>query len=428
MIKREIYLSKIEPYINKNIVKVISGIRRCGKSTILLQIIDDLKQRGIKKENIILINFELKEYFNIKNIHQLDNLIEKLIKNTDKHYLFFDEIQEVKNWEKLINSYLAEKKHDIFITGSNAKLLSGELSTYLTGRYIEIKVYPFSFLEYKKYNTKIDYENSNTPISNETHNKKIDNTNSNESNAYKKVSDKEMFIDYLKYGGMPQLLEFETNEKIQYLIDLYNSIFLKDIIKRNEIRDIDLLERILLFIMANIGQLFSANSIVKYLKKDKINVSVNTIYNYLSYTEEACLVNKVKREDLVGKKILNHNEKFYLTDLGFRQAVYGNNEKDISQSIENIVYTELLRRGYNITIGKFKEKKVDFVCKKADEILYIQVSYILADENTVKREFEPLLKIQDNYPKYVITMDEFDFSRDGIKHLNLIDFLKGNII
>lgn len=410
MIKREMYLNIIEPYIDKNIVKVISGIRRCGKSTILLQIIDKLKQKGVKEKNIILINFELKEYFNIKNIQELDNLIEKLINPTGKNYLFFDEIQEIENWEKLINSYLAEKKYDIFITGSNAKLLSGELATYLTGRYIEIKVYPFSFLEF------IDYKKSNKNNGNNRNNKN-----------HEKFSDKEMFIEYLKYGGMPQILEFKTNEKIQYLTDLYNSIFLKDIIKRNEIRDVELLERILIFIMANIGQLFSANSIVKYLKKDRISVSVNTIYNYLSYMEEACLVNKLKREDLVGKKILNHIEKFYLTDLGFRQAVYENNEKDIGQSIENIVYTELLRRGYNITIGKFKEKKVDFVCKKADETIYIQVSYILADESTVKREFESLLKIQDNYPKYVITMDEFDFSRDGIKHINLIDFLKGNI-
>ncbi|KZX14510.1 ferric uptake regulator family protein [Methanobrevibacter cuticularis] len=413
MIKREMYLSRIEPYIDKNIVKVISGIRRCGKSTILQQIIDSLKQKGVKEENIILINFELKEYFNIKNIDKLDNLIEKLIKNTDKNYLFFDEIQEVENWEKLINSYLAEKKYDIFITGSNAKLLSGELATYLTGRYIEIKIYPFSFLEF------IDYKKSN---------KKIGHEKSKENRNYKKFSGNKLFIDYLRFGGMPSVLEFETNEKIQYLTDLYNSIFLKDIIKRNEIRDVDLLERILLFIMANIGQLFSANNIVKYLKKDKINVSVNTIYNYLSYMEEACLINKLKREDLVGKKILNHKEKFYLTDLGFRQAVYGDNEKDIDQSIENIVYTELLRRGYNITIGKFKEKEVDFVCKKAGETIYIQVSYILADETTVKREFESLLKIQDNYPKYVISMDEFDFSREGIKHINLIDFLKGNMI
>lgn len=396
LIRREIYLNKIRPYMNKNIIKVISGIRRCGKSTILQQIIQDLKEEGIKDENIILINFELKRYFNIKTITELDDLINNLIKNKSvKNYLFFDEIQEVENWEKLINSYLAEENYDIYITGSNAKLLSGELSTYLTGRFVEIRIYPFSYIEF------LDY-------------KKID---------YKRYDKEKTFNEYLKYGGMPSALEFQENKKIQYLTDLYNSIILKDIVKRNEIRDINLLDRILRFIMANIGQLFSANSIVKYLKKDKVNPSVNTIYNYLSYMEEACLINKVKKEDLVGKKILNHSEKFYLVDLGFREAIYGNNEKDIGQSLENIVYIELLRRGYNVTFGKFRTKELDFVCKNGEEIIYIQVSYILAEENTIKREFEPLLKIHDNYPKYVITMDRFDRSKEGIKHINMINFL-----
>lgn len=405
MIKREIYLNKVKPYIDKNIIKVISGIRRCGKSTILKQIIEELKSDGIKEENIILINFELKKYFNINNIKQLDNLINSLVKNKhEKNYLFFDEIQEVENWEKLINSYLAEGKYDIYITGSNAKLLSGELATYLTGRFVEIKIYPFSFLEYLEYLknlNKLEHENSNK---------------------------KRLFQEYLKFGGMPSTLEFRDNEKIQYLNDLYNSIILKDVVKRNEIRDLDLLDRIIRFIMANVGQLFSASSIVKYLKKDKVNVSVNTIYNYLAYIEEACLINKVRREDLIGKKILNYSEKFYLVDLGFREAIYGNNEKDIGQVLENIVYIELLRRGYKVTIGKFREKEVDFVCKKGKTIIYIQVSYILAEESTIKREFEPLLKIQDNYPKYIITMDEFDRSQHGIKHINMIDFLRKDIV
>lgn len=399
LIKRAIYLNKVRPYMNKNIIKVISGIRRCGKSTILQQIIQDLKEDGIKDENIILINFELRRYFHIKTITQLDELINDLVKNkSEKNYLLFDEIQEVENWEKLINSYLAEENYDIYITGSNAKLLSGELSTYLTGRFVEIRIYPFSFLEF------LDY-------------KKID---------YERFDKEELFKEYLKYGGMPSALEFQENEKIQYLTDLYNSIILKDIVKRNEIRDIDLLDRIIQYVMANIGQTFSANSIVKYLKKNKVSVSVNTIYNYLSYIEEACLINKVKRENIIGKKILNHSEKFYLVDQGFREAIYGNNEKDIGQTLENIVYIELLRRGYNVTIGKFRDKELDFVCKKGEKIIYIQVSYILSENNTVQREFEPLLKIQDNYPKYVITMDRFDRSQDGIKHINLMDFLMEN--
>ncbi|MDL2246785.1 ATP-binding protein, partial [Methanobrevibacter sp. OttesenSCG-928-K11] len=348
----------------------------------------------VHRENIILINLELKEFFHIKNIEDLDDFINSKIEGKQgKIYLFFDEIQEIKGWERLINSYYAEKKYDIYITGSNAKLLSGELATYLTGRYVEIKVYPFSYVEFLKY-----------------------------------YSGENIFNEYIKYGGMPSTLEFEGVEKFQYLSDLYNSILLKDIVKRNDIRDVDLLDRLTRFIMGNIGQLVSANSIVKYLKKDNVKVSINTIYNYLSYLEDACLINKVKREDLIGKKILNHSEKFYLTDLGFRQAIYGDNYKDIGQTLENIVYLELLRRGYEVTIGKLKDKEIDFVCKKGDLKIYIQVSYILAEESTINREFNPLLKIKDNYPKYVITTDQFDFSQNGVKHLNIDDFLKGNEI
>ncbi|WP_409199292.1 ATP-binding protein [Methanobrevibacter sp. DSM 116169] len=397
MIKRELYLNKINPYINKDIIKVITGIRRCGKSTILKQLSAEFIDNGVNKENIILINFELKEYFNIENIDQLDNLVNKLIKNKkDKIYLLFDEIQEVNGWEKLINSYLAEGRFDIYITGSNAKLLSRELASYLTGRYVEIKVYPFSYQEF------LEYTNSK--------------------------HDKNLFNEYIKFGGMPFILKFDDNEKNQYLTDLYNSIILKDVVKRNEIRDIDLLDRIIQFLMSNIGQSVSANNISKYLKKDKVKVSVNTIYNYLSYLEEACFINKVKREDLIGKKILNFPEKFYLTDLGFRQSTYGNNHKDIGQSLENLVFIELLRRDHDIKIGICKNKEIDFVCRKGDDRIYIQVSYLLASDEIIKREFDSLNKIQDNYPKYVLSLDDFDFSKNGIKHLNIVDFLTSDEI
>ena len=347
------------------------------------------------------MNFELEQYFNIRNIKQLSDYINKLVKNNnEKKYLFLDEIQDVENWERLINSYLAEDKFDIYITGSNAKLLSGELATYLSGRYVEIKIYPFSFSEFLKYQQLKHAKNN-----------KI----------------KNLFYEYLRFGAMPSTLEFKDNEKIQLLRDIYNSIILKDVVKRNEIRDVDLLDRIIRFIMANIGQLFSANSIVKYLKKENVNMSTKTIYNYLTYIEDAGLINKVKREDLIGKKILNYIEKFYVVDLGFRQMLFGNNERDIGQSLENIVYNELIRRGYDITIGKFKDKEVDFVCKKSKQTIYIQVSYILLDRNTIKREFEPLMKIKDNYSKYVISMDEFDMFREGIQHINMIDFLAGDL-
>ncbi|KZX10390.1 ATP-binding protein [Methanobrevibacter filiformis] len=408
MIKRGLYINKIKPYMNKDIIKVLTGIRRCGKSTILKQLVEELKNEGVNEEDIVLINFELKEYIHIKNIDQLANLISNLLKkNKNIKYLLFDEIQDVEGWERLINAYFAEKRFDIYITGSNAKLLSGELATYLSGRYVEIKVYPFSFrefLDYRKKNNKINYGKK-------------------EENTYLNPKIKKLFFDYLIYGSMPSTLNFSGDEKIQVYLDLYNSIILKDIVKRNEIRDIELLNRIFRFVIGNVGQLFSANSIIKYLKKDKIAIGTTTIYNYLTYMEDAGLIKKVKREDLIGKRILNYIEKFYLVDLGFRQSLYGKNKKDIGQSLENIVFNELVRRGYKITIGKFKEKEVDFVCKKGDKIVYIQVAYILTDENTIKREFEPLSKINDNYPKYVLTMDDFNMSQNGINHVNIINFL-----
>ncbi|KZX16423.1 ATP-binding protein [Methanobrevibacter curvatus] len=403
MIKRELYLNEIKPFINKHFIKVLTGVRRCGKSTILEQIIQLLKQKGIKDENIILINFELDEYFNIRNKDQLKEYINKLVKNNkEKKYLFLDEVQKVEGWEELVNSYLAKDKFDIYITGSNAKLLSGELATYLSGRYVEIKIYPFSFKEFLKY-------------------KELKEKTKSEKD-YKKL-----FNEYMKYGAMPSTLGFNDKEKIKIFRDLYNSIILKDVVQRNEIRDIDLLDRIVRFTMANIGQLFSAKNIVNYLKKDKVSISTKTIYNYLSYLEDACLINKVRREDLIGKKLLNYIEKFYVVDLGFRQIIYGKNIEDIGQTLENIVYNELIRKGYDITIGKFYEKEVDFVCKKNNKTIYIQVTYILADDNTIKREFEPLTKINDNYPKYVFSMDDFDRSRQGIKHVNIVDFLTGEM-
>jgi len=413
MIKRKLYLNKIKPFMNKDVIKVLTGVRRCGKSTVLKQIIGELHHNGVKKEDIILINLEERKYLNIKNINQLDDLITKQLKNNNnRKYLLLDEIQNIKGWERLINAYLAENIFDIYITGSNANLLSGELATYISGRYIEIKIYPFSFkefLEYKKENKNLKYEIR----------KERNSFNNNIKN---------LFYEYIKYGAMPSILKYNDDEKIEILEDIYNSVILKDIVKRNDVRDIELLDRIILYIMANIGRLFSANSIVKYLKKDQVNLSTNTIYNYLKYMEEACLIKKVKREDLVGKRVLNYIEKFFLVDLGFRQMLYGNNQEDIGQVLENIVYNELIRRGYKVRIGKLKDKEVDFVCRKTEKIIYIQVSYILAEESTVKREFEPLLKINNNFPKYVLSLDEFDRSHKGIKHLNIIDFLLGNEI
>lgn len=398
IIKRDEYIDKIYPFINKHIIKVLIGPRRSGKSTILKQIIDSLIKDGVPQENIVWMNFELSDYFKIDNIEKLEEFISGKTENINgKIYLFFDEIQVIPQWERLINSYFAKENYDVYITGSNSKLLSGEFATYLSGRYVELKIYPFSFREYLEYN---------------------------------KVTEdfKTYFYRYLTEGGMPSTFDYHGDNKKLILTDLYNSIVLKDIIQRNNVKNVDLLDRIMRFVMYNIGQSFSANKIHKRLKQDRVNVSVNTIYNYLKFFENACLIYQVKREDLVGKKILKHDEKYYLCDLGFRQAIIGNNQKDITRVIENIVFSELLRRGYEITIGKVNNLEVDFVCKKQNKPIYIQVSYLLASEKTVEREFKPLKSISDNYPKYVITMDEINFSHDGIEHLNLIDFLMDNEI
>ena len=396
IIKRTQYIDKIKPFIGNHIIKVLIGARRSGKSTILKQIVDSLVEDGISQKNIIWVNFELSDYFEIDDINKLEKYISTRLEGVEgKVYLFFDEIQIIPQWEKLINSYFAKEIYDIYITGSNSKLLSGEFASYLSGRYVELDIFPFSFKEY------VDYHNI---------------TNDFKTHFYK----------FLEDGGMPSTFDYAQDNKKLVMLDLYNSIVLKDIIQRHNVANVDLLDRIMRFVMYNIGQPFSANKIHKRLKQDLVNVSVNTIYNYLKFFENACLIYQVKREDLQGKKILKYDEKYYVCDLGFRQAIIGNNQRDITRVIENIVYMELLRRGYEITIGKVGNLEVDFVCKKQNSPIYIQVSYLLASEETIEREFKPLKSIKDNYPKYVITMDDINMSHGGIIHLNLVDFLLGD--
>lgn len=394
MVKRDLYLNRISSLIDKDIIKVIVGVRRCGKSYMFNLIINELIGRGIDKDNIILINFESAKYRNVLNPRELDLLVRDLTKDIEgKIYLFFDEIQNVDEWEKSINSFREDYDCDIYLTGSNSKLLSGELATHLAGRYMEIKMYPFSFKEY------LDY---------------------------KKISpNKKAFTDYLTYGGFPFLLSLESEiDKTEYLNDIFNSIFLKDIIERFSIRDTSLLTRIVDFILDNTGKIVSSKSISDYLRtKEKIKVSPKTVYNYLDYLTNACLLYKVQREDIEGKKILSINEKYYCVDQGFNQVRIGRNQLNNSRIMENIVYFELLRRGYEITIGCVGDYEIDFVCKKMGEKIYVQVTRELTSEDTIEREFRPLLMVKDNYPKYVISTDEFDMSHDGIKHMNILDFL-----
>lgn len=398
MIKREMYMKRIRPFIGTELIKVMTGIRRCGKSVMLDLIKEELIESGINSAQFISVNFEDMNFAHLQNAQALHEEITKRAEAIDgKVYLFFDEIQEVTDWEKCINSLRVTLDCDIYITGSNAKLLSGELSTYLGGRYVEFVIYPFSFAEFTE--------------------------------LYRTVtlgaSVQECFKDYLVLGGMPYLanIRYQSEPSKQYLNDLFNSVQLKDIVKRNKIRDADLLERIIAYVIANIGTTFSASSLAKFLKNEQRAVAPETILNYVKYCCDAYLFYQVKREDLQGKQILATNEKYYLADHGIREAVFGGNMRDINLVLENIVYMELLRRDYKVTIGKAGEREIDFVCSRRGERIYVQVAYLLASEETVRREFGAYDNVRDNYPKYVVSLDEFDMSRDGIKHRNIRDFL-----
>ena len=400
MTKRELYIEKIKPFIDKDIIKVLTGIRRSGKSVMLKLIMEELKQNKIDEKQFININFENlinRELTTADKLHEY--ILKKASEIKKKYYIFLDEIQEVKNWEKCINSLRVNEEYDfdIYITGSNAKLLSGELSTYLAGRYVEFVIYPFSFKEFLETLKSIQQD----------------------------VSTREAFQKYVKFGGMPFLynLAFEEEASLHYLKDIYSSIILKDITQRNKIRDTDMLERVISYLIMNVGNNFSATSISKFFKSENRKVSVETILNYIKAAEESFLIYRVSRDDLIGKKVLNVNEKYYIADHGMREAILGSNQRDINQIFENIIYLELLRKGYNVRVGKVDNLEVDFVCTKGNEKIYVQVAYLLASSETIEREFTSLEKIDDNYPKYVISMDEFDMSRNGIKHINIIDFL-----
>ena len=400
MIKRELYMEKIRPFIGNDLIKVLTGIRRSGKSVMLELVKKEIIKSGVSESNFISINFE-----NMSNAHLCtavslhDEILKRTANISGKVYLFFDEIQEVEYWEKCINSLRVELDCDIYITGSNAKLLSGELATYLAGRYVEFVIYPFSFKEF-------------TDMYNE---------------IFPGEAAAKCFNKYLLLGGMPYLgnLRFAEDPVRQYLLDLYNSVELKDIVKRNNIRDVDLLERIIAYVTNGIGTVFSAASISRYFKSEGRAVASETVLNYIGAAADAFLFYKVPRQDLQGKKILSVNEKYYIADHGIREAVFGGNMRDINLVLENIVYLEMLRRGYQVTVGKYGDKEIDFVCEKQNKKIYIQVTYLLASEQTIEREFGVFRYIRDNYPKYVLSMDEIDMSRDGIIHQSISDFLLG---
>ena len=401
MIKRELYLEQIRNLFGTDFIKVIVRLRRCGKTSLLKSIIEELQIQGVKKENIIYISFELVEYKNIFTQEQLDEVVLNSVKNIDgKIYLLFDEIQQVEFWERCINSYKASFDCDIYITGSNSKLLSNELATLLSGRYIKIDLYPFSFREVLQYEKEI-----------------------NNVELTKEIIER-LFKEYLLFGGMPGLLPInDESTKINVLHDIYDSIIVHDILSRYTINEIDLFKRFSYYLMNSTGQTFSKTSITNYLKSENKRTTRNTISNFTNYLEDSLFCKKVRRQDIVGKKILKTEEKYYLTDQGFHHVLVDNNDNWLGRILENVVFNELIRRNYSVKIGKIYNNEIDFVCEKHDKKVYIQVAYLLSNPDTIKREFSPLFLVPDKYDVYVLSMDKFNMSQEGIKHKNIIDFL-----
>ena len=393
MLKRELYLSRIRDFYDSDLIKILVGIRRCGKSVILQQIIEELRNRGIDEKHIIYINFEFIEYEELTNYKKLNEYIKDKIKDDLIYYLFFDEIQNVDNFEKVINSLRASQNVSIFITGSNSRLLSEELSTVLSGRYVSFKINPLSYKEVLKL----------TGMKNSTN---------------------EIFEDYMKWGSLPNRFEFKKEDAIKnYLYGVFDSIILRDVVERLKIRDISLFNLILQYIIDTIGREFSAENIMNFLKNEGRDVSTLTIYSYVDALCKALLIRKVYRYDVHGKAVLKTLNKYYVTDLGIAQIKNNKTELDKCYAIENIVHNELIIKGYDVYTGKTKRGEIDFVATKPDKKIYIQVAFSIPNEETKKREFGAYDIIKDNYPKYVISLDNLTYEYNGIKHINLIDFL-----
>ncbi len=394
MIIRPNYLERIKPFIDVKLVKILAGIRRCGKSTILEMLKLELLSRGIDENHIITRKYSNEDYDKSFTSKKMYEELKSLIIDNNKYYFLLDELQEINGWEKVINTILENYNTDIYVTGSNSRLMSSEISTYLTGRYITIPVYTLSFKEY------LTFKN-----------------NTNKSN-------KDLLQDYIRYGGFPLVASSNFDEKSTYSIveDIYNSVVIKDIVNRHSITNIDLFNRVVRFIVENVGKTFSANSIVNFLKSERRTISVESIYNYLEWLEKAFVIYRCKRYDLQGKSILKTQEKFYLADQSIKYALYGFNPTSIASTIENIVFFELKRRGFDVYIGKNADKEIDFVATSRNDKIYIQVCKELPKESD--REIDNLMEIKDNYPKLVVTLDDYACGNiNGIKIVHLVDFL-----
>ena len=397
MIERKIYMDKLLAYKDTEFIKVITGIRRCGKSS-LLKLFKEKIIKDDNETNVIYMNFESFEFDEIINYRDMYNEIKKNIEKEKMNYILLDEVQRVKEWEKCVNSLQVDFKCDIYITGSNAYILSSELSTYLSGRYIEIKMLPLSFKEFLDFSPKKDSES-------------ID----------------EKFNEYIKFGGMPGVISLNNNEDLyeNAIKGIYNTVFMKDVIERNKLVDAILLEKILKFLMSNVGSLISSKKVADYLTSQGTKITHNTVLNYFEMLENSYIIYKAQRYDIRGKEVLKTLEKYYIVDTGIRNIILGFNNLDFGHIIENIVYFELLRRGYEATVGKKDSLEVDFVATKSNDKKYYQVTLSMMDENVKDRELKPLKDIRDNYEKTILTMDKLyaDTSEDGIKIKYLIDFL-----
>ncbi len=393
-IKRPTYLNLVKPYIDKDIIKVLIGQRRVGKSYMLFQIMDEIISLH-ENPNIIYINKELHDFDKINNHSDLIDYIESKEEKESKNYIFIDEVQDIEGFEKALRSLQAKGGYDIYCTGSNAKLLSGELATYLSGRYVEIKVYSLSYIEFIEF--------------------------------HKLKNNKESLIKYFKYGGLPYLINLELNDHIiyDYLKNIYAAILFKDIVKRHNVRNINFLEDLVRYVADNTGSLVSSKKISDFLKSQKIQISPQLVLDYLNHLESAFFVFKALRTDIAGKKIFEIGEKYYFEDLGLRHSIVGYKVNDINKIIENAVYQHLKISGYHVYVGKSGDKEIDFVCDKSGKKIYIQVTYLLQDEKTINREFGNLLEIKDNYPKYVVSMDDVMSGSDfkGVEHIHILDFL-----
>ena len=397
MLARPLYMDKIKPYIDTPFVKILTGIRRSGKSTILKMLMAELGKMGVPEENIVSCRFDSMEYADMTAKEMYLELKGRLAK-TGKTYLFLDEMQEIEGWERVVNSLLADFEVDLYVTGSNSRMMSSEISTYLTGRYVSFRVYTLSFGEFLAFRREFqDLRDIRTE-----------------------------FADYVRLGGFPatHLQAYSDDEVYTIVRDIYNSTIFSDIVRRNQLRKIDQLERVVKYTFQNVGNTFSAKSIADYLKSERRSLNNETVYSYLEKLEKAYILHRCSRYDLRGREILKTQEKFYLADTALRYSVMGYNPDSVAASLENVVYLELCRRGYAVNIGKTPNGEVDFVARRQGEKLYVQVTQEIKSAQTEQREYERLLEITDNYPKYVLRTDEFAGGNyEGIKTMHVADFV-----